>query len=440
MENYTTSNNQITTTIAEEINTNTNFQPMNLFSSSTTLDQQQCYFQSPHIQNPQFSGQYFAAYPPLYPFQFDDQNGVEIGAAARPNGLTKQRGFMDPQKTKIARIKRKLARIKAINSQRNASSSSVSSSSNQSDSRRSSLSMSVAHNRDLYNFFTPDNKVGLCQIFNLRSLIISVFVLLLFYVFNKVSFILQRLRVLLKKQLKNSDVGNLGRIVLPKREVEENLPSLSDKEGIKIVMRDVYSDQVWTLKFKYWCNNRSRMYVLENTGDFVKQNRLESGDSLTLYEDESMNFYFSIEKVEKPAANQPSNNIQTSSYNILNTVPPSPPPLMNQARDELEEASLALLIQELNQKEQKEEANYNFITSSSSAPPIMDYEETNDGPCSTTPAHSRSTHDQDLGNHHPHLVQPPGHVDEYNNSTTDHDCYGGLEMLPDVNKYYHFSL
>ncbi|KAK0578280.1 hypothetical protein LWI29_007896 [Acer saccharum] len=411
---------------------------MNLFSSSTTLDPQHCYFQSPHFQNPQFSGQYFSAYPPLYPFQFGDQNGVEIGAAARPNGLTKQRGFMDPQKTKIARIKRKLARIKAINSQRNASSSSVSSSSNQTDSRRSSLSMSVAHNRDLYNFFSPDNKVGLCQIFNLRSLIISVFVLLLFYVFSKVSFVLQRLRVLLKKQLKNSDVGNLGRIVLPKREVEENLPSLSDKEGIKIVMRDVYSDQVWTLKFKYWCNNRSRMYVLENTGDFVKQNGLESGDSLTFYEDESMNFYFSIEKVEKPAANQPSNNIQTSSYNILNTVPPSPPPLMNQARDELEEASLALLIQQLNRKEQEEEANYNFIISSSLAPQIMDYEEANNGPCSTT-IHNISTHDQDLGNHHPHLVQPPGHVDEYNN-TADHDCYGGLDMLPDVNKYYHFSL
>ncbi|KAI9198368.1 hypothetical protein LWI28_014608 [Acer negundo] len=420
MENYTTSNNQITTTIAEDINTNTtntstDFQSMNLFSPSTTLDPQQCYFQSPHIQNPQFPGQYFAAYLPIYPFQFGDQNGVEIGAtaaAAGPNGLTtkvQQRGCMDPQKTKIARIKRKIARIRAINSQRNASSS-VSSSSNQSDSRRSSLSMSVAHNRDLYNFFTPDNK---------------------------------RLRVLLKKQLKNSDVGNLGRIVLPKREVEENLPSLSDKEGIKIVMSDIYSDQVWTLKFKYWSNNRSRMYVLENTGDFVKQNGLESGDSLALYEDESMNLYFSIEKVGKPAANQPSNNIQIS-YNILNTVPPSPPSLMNEARDELEEASLALLIQQLNQKEQEEEANYNFITSSSSsaaaaaAPPIMDYEEANDvGPCSTT-THNISTHDQDLGNqYHPHLVQPQ--VDEYNN-TTDHDCYGGLEMLPDVNKYYNFSL
>ncbi|KAK2642155.1 hypothetical protein Ddye_023918 [Dipteronia dyeriana] len=412
MENYTTSNNQITTTIAEDINTNTSFQPMNLFSSSTTLDPHQCYFQSPHIQNTQFSGQYFAAYYPLYTFQFG-QNGVEIGdaAAAGPNRVTtkvQQRGFMDPQKTKIARIKRKLARIKAINSQRNASSSV--SSSNQSDSRRSSLSISAPHNRDLYNFFTPDKK---------------------------------RLRVMLKKQLKNSDVGNLGRIVLPKREVEENLPSLSDKEGIKIVMRDIYSDQVWTLKFKYWCNNRSRMYVLENTGDFVKQNGLESGDSLTLYEDKSMNFYFSIEKVEKPAANQPSNNIQTS-YNILNTVPPPPPPLMNQARDELEEASLALLIQQLNQNEQAEEADYNFITSSSSAPPIMDYEETNDGPFSTA-THHIGTHDQDLGNHHPHLVQPPaaslkhGHVDEYNN-TTDHDCYGGLDMLPDANKYYNFSL
>lgn len=37
---------------------------------------------------------------------------------------------------------------------------------------------------------------------------------------------------------------------LIQREAEENLPSLSDKEGIHIVIRDVYSDKHWTLKFK----------------------------------------------------------------------------------------------------------------------------------------------------------------------------------------------
>lgn len=86
--------------------------------------------------------------------------------------------------------------------------------------------------------------------------------------------------------------------LLIQREAEENLPSLSDKEGIQVVMRDAFSEQFWTLKFKwvpsistfvfssfdlslklvlddrvlsvvkrrYWSNNKSRMYVLENTG------------------------------------------------------------------------------------------------------------------------------------------------------------------------------
>ncbi|KAF2297729.1 hypothetical protein GH714_002474 [Hevea brasiliensis] len=170
-----------------------------------------------------------------------------------------ERRVLDAYKTKVARSKRKLARQRSLskNSSSGANSSQV-------DTRR--LSFNGASNkeqdcqsfinRDLYKICTPDNK---------------------------------RLRVLLSKELKNSDVGSLGRIVLPKRGAEENLPILSDKEGIQVVIRDVNSTKEWSLKFKFWSNNKSRMYVLENTGDFVKQNGLEMGDSLTLYEDECKN-------------------------------------------------------------------------------------------------------------------------------------------------------
>ena len=111
------------------------------------------------------------------------------------------------------------------------------------------------------------------------------------------------MRILLKKELKNSDVGSLGRIVLPKvctfrsvsffplliqynsenqikqskkriiknpiivffffffnfpnllmiltqREAEENLPFLSDKEGMQILIRDVNSNKKWAMKYK----------------------------------------------------------------------------------------------------------------------------------------------------------------------------------------------
>ncbi|XP_062013121.1 B3 domain-containing transcription factor LEC2-like isoform X2 [Rosa rugosa] len=97
-------------------------------------------------------------------------------------------------------------------------------------------------------------------------------------------------------KLKNSDVGSLGRIVLPKKEAEKYLPSLSDKEGIELRIRDALSTQEWGLKYKYWSNNKSRMYVLENTGDFVRQSGVEVGDSIHLYEDECKNIYVSIHR------------------------------------------------------------------------------------------------------------------------------------------------
>ncbi|KAF8677929.1 hypothetical protein HU200_046284 [Digitaria exilis] len=62
------------------------------------------------------------------------------------------------------------------------------------------------------------------------------------------------LRVLLQKELRNSDVSQLGRIVLPKKEAESYLPVLISKDGKSLCI--------------YWPNNKSRMYVLENTGEY----------------------------------------------------------------------------------------------------------------------------------------------------------------------------
>ncbi|MBA0595161.1 hypothetical protein Gorai_012038, partial [Gossypium raimondii] len=134
-----------------------------------------------------------------YPF-FLGQNGIEFGSIIASNGaqhgscfmqtdgisMAEERRMLDPYGSKAARIKRKLARQRSLSLQRNASSGATA----QVDKRR--LNSSGADNdvninndtkRDLYMFCTPDNK---------------------------------RLRVLLRKELKNSDVGSLGRIVLPK--------------------------------------------------------------------------------------------------------------------------------------------------------------------------------------------------------------------------------
>nr|ASV51140.1 TcLec2/glucocorticoid receptor fusion protein [Ti plasmid binary vector pGZ13.0313] len=368
---------------------------------------------------------------PMYPF-FLGQNGIEYGVSSsihanngvqgscfmQTDGLSKEqeRRIMDPYRTKVARIKRKLARQRSLSLQRNASSGA----STQVDARR--LTSSGADNstdvnnsndtkRDLYKFCTPDNK---------------------------------RLRVLLRKELKNSDVGSLGRIVLPKREAEGNLPTLSDKEGIQVMIKDVYSNQVWTLKYKFWSNNKSRMYVLENTGDFVKQNGLEIGDSLTLYEDESKNLYFSIIKLERIiAANPPSNHQHSdneNNYYSNNDHHHMYLPFTCQSRDE-EETSLELLIEQLKHKEQQEtndlmslpmDAAYShrlpeeaksFLSDADGVASMETYT-----PIAATTLQTSSTL----------LRGKAKSVDDFQLNNFD-DCYGGLDMLPDVN-HYNFSL
>ncbi|KAK4259814.1 hypothetical protein QN277_006107 [Acacia crassicarpa] len=110
----------------------------------------------------------------------------------------------------------------------------------------------------------------------------------------------KKLKKLFTKKLKTSDVGFMGRIVLPKKEAEKNLPALSNKEGIELVVKDVCTNQQWSMKYKYWCNNKSRIYVLEKTGNFVKYYQLQIDDSITLFEDELKNLYVLPTKGQTP--------------------------------------------------------------------------------------------------------------------------------------------
>ncbi|KAG8078835.1 hypothetical protein GUJ93_ZPchr0007g6162 [Zizania palustris] len=89
---------------------------------------------------------------------------------------------------------------------------------------------------------------------------------------------------LLQKVLKQSDVGSLSRIVLPK-EAEVHLPELKTRDGISIPMKDIGMSRVWYMRYWFWPNNKSRMYLLENTGDFVRSNELKEGDFIVIYSD-----------------------------------------------------------------------------------------------------------------------------------------------------------
>ncbi|QCE11637.1 RAV-like factor [Vigna unguiculata] len=148
----------------------------------------------------------------------------------------------------------------------------------------------------------------------------------------------KNLRFLLQKVLKQSDVGSLGRIVLPKKEAETHLPELEARDGISITMEDIGTSRVWNMRYRYWPNNKSRMYLLENTGDFVRANGLQEGDFIVIYSDVKCGKYMirgvkvrqqgvkpETKKAGKSQKNQNGTNASNTAGTAANNGRSSPP-------------------------------------------------------------------------------------------------------------------
>ncbi|KAH6811322.1 hypothetical protein C2S51_025084 [Perilla frutescens var. frutescens] len=126
-----------------------------------------------------------------------------------------------------------------------------------------------------------------------------------------------KLAYLFKKQLKNSDVGVLRRMVLPKRESEIHLPVLESKEGIPISMLDMDGIHEWWFKYRFWPNNSSRMYVLEYTGEFVYTHGLVTDDFILVYQNvEDGRYIIEARKKGQDVAPRVANNL------VINEAPP----------------------------------------------------------------------------------------------------------------------
>ncbi|XP_010939475.1 B3 domain-containing protein LFL1 [Elaeis guineensis] len=123
------------------------------------------------------------------------------------------------------------------------------------------------------------------------------------------------LRFLLQKELSHSDASSLGRIVLPKREAEAYLPVLTARDGIEINMDDLETFQVWTFKYRYWPNNKSRMYILDNTGDFVHTHGLQIGDFIMIYKDDHKDRL--VIRAKKAVKGQPAASADDEIFNSI---------------------------------------------------------------------------------------------------------------------------
>ncbi|OAY52542.1 hypothetical protein MANES_04G091801v8 [Manihot esculenta] len=125
----------------------------------------------------------------------------------------------------------------------------------------------------------------------------------------------RRLSFLFQKELKNSDVSSLKRMILPKKAAEAHLPILESKEGIFISMDDLDGLHVWSFKYRYWPNNNSRMYVLENTGDFVNTHGLQLGDFIMVYKDDQNQNY--VIQAKKASDEDVYGNISTTAVSDM---------------------------------------------------------------------------------------------------------------------------
>ncbi|KAG6438429.1 hypothetical protein SASPL_103372 [Salvia splendens] len=119
-----------------------------------------------------------------------------------------------------------------------------------------------------------------------------------------------KLAYLFNKQLRNSDVGVLRRMILPKKEAEKYLPVLQSKEGIAISMLDMDGIHEWWFKYRFWPNNSSRMYVLEYTGEFVHVHGLVTDDFILVYQNvEDGGYIIEARKKGKDLAPRMSDNL-----------------------------------------------------------------------------------------------------------------------------------
>ncbi|GAU30000.1 hypothetical protein TSUD_160850, partial [Trifolium subterraneum] len=85
---------------------------------------------------------------------------------------------------------------------------------------------------------------------------------------------------LFEKRLTASDVGRLGRMVLPKSCVETYFPPISQPGGIYLHIEDMKGKKL-KFRFRFWPNNNSRIYVLEGVQPWIQSMQLQAGDFVT---------------------------------------------------------------------------------------------------------------------------------------------------------------
>ncbi|XP_027336987.1 putative B3 domain-containing protein At1g78640 [Abrus precatorius] len=107
----------------------------------------------------------------------------------------------------------------------------------------------------------------------------------------------------IKKVLKESDLGNMSRLMLGKDLAEKFvLPVLGDaaeiEKGVSVKIWDVDTYTMHSLVFKKWASSRCYIFMGKWVQDFVKRRGLKKGDEIGFYWDPyNSHFNFSVLRV-----------------------------------------------------------------------------------------------------------------------------------------------
>jgi hypothetical protein len=118
-------------------------------------------------------------------------------------------------------------------------------------------------------------------------------------------------KVFFEKQLTSSDVSASGRVVVPKAIAEQYFPRIDNPGGTELTVQDAAGDS-YTLRFRFWINNQSRMYLLEGTAELQHHYHLRMGDVLIFAQKEDSTIVLAgrppikADAIKKPPVRRPS--------------------------------------------------------------------------------------------------------------------------------------
>eukprot|EP00878_Enallax_costatus_P028893 GHUV01031248.1.p1 GENE.GHUV01031248.1~~GHUV01031248.1.p1 ORF type:complete len:202 (+),score=43.96 GHUV01031248.1:358-963(+) len=118
-------------------------------------------------------------------------------------------------------------------------------------------------------------------------------------------------KVFFEKQLTSSDVSASGRVVVPKAIAEQYFPRIDNPSGTELGVEDAAGD-TYTLRFRFWINNQSRMYLLEGTAELQHHYHLKMGDVLIFAQKEDSTIVLAgrpptkADAMKKPPVRRPS--------------------------------------------------------------------------------------------------------------------------------------